>query len=134
MAAQDPTPYDLQAVDQKHYDIQVRKERHSHKLQAKEVIYEVQFYNMRANQRLVDVRDQLRSMLKDLVQRAREGLADHDWGRVFINQRNLWQLLIVAPRRLGEFDTEVIMRDESIALDDSFEVHIGMIRSPNMGV
>ena len=54
---------DLQPVDRKQYDIQVRGQRNSYKLKAKEIIYEVNFHDMSQNQRLVDIKDRLGNCL-----------------------------------------------------------------------
>ena len=132
--------YQLAPLEVKHYDLELRKERTLKKNMAREVIYEVKFDDEWQNQRIVDIRDNLRGMFEDVIGRAREGLNDNDLGRIYINQGNLWQPIVIPPRPLNELDAEVVMQEiekvlqseEDIAFDDSMEIHVGMINIPRV--
>ena len=100
--------YHIEPMQVKHYDLELHKEFSLKKNMAKEVIYEVKFDKEWQDKKIIDVKNDVGDMLQDVIDRAREGLADYDLGRVHINQGNLFQPIMVAPRTLHQLDAEAV--------------------------
>ena len=131
----------VEPVERRQYDLDFHKTRALKKNIAREDIYKVRLNGVFEGARIGDVKDQIKRMFQDLIERSKRGLSPDDFGRIYLNQRNLFQPIIVPPTRLAELDAEKMMRaiesvlqsEENISFDDSMEIHIGTIRVLRVG-
>ena len=83
----------------------------------------------------------MQGMFNDVLGQAKQGYADNDFGWVYIQHRNLFAPIVVPPRKLNHLNAGVIMdeiehvlhSEENLSVDDSLEVHVGMIHIPQVG-
>lgn len=102
----------------------------------KETTYQVRFHEDWLDKSIKSLENELKEIMKDLVEEAREDYQEVDMARVHVDHPNLNHAIVVPPRRLGDLNPEVIMEaienvlqsEENLTLSEAFTVQVGVAR------
>ena len=120
------------------YTIRKKSERTYAKNAAKDTTYQVQIDVTYRGQRLRDIRRGLHRMFEDILDEAREDLADNDLRSMVIHPDGIQDPIVVHFQLLDRLNVDVVMGQiekvlngrQELAMNESFEITIGTINLP----